>query len=59
MIWSDALGLAAFGVVGCHIALAFGVPFMIAVFMGMVTATGGIFSAGFGHRFRYSNGTAG
>jgi uncharacterized membrane protein YeiH len=41
MIWSDALGLAAFGVVGCHVALAFGSPFIIAVFMGMVTATGG------------------
>ena len=41
MIWSDALGLAAFGVVGCHIALAFGTPFAVAVFMGMVTATGG------------------
>lgn len=41
MIWSDALGLAAFAVVGCHIALQFGAPFVIAVFMGMVTATGG------------------
>jgi uncharacterized membrane protein YeiH len=41
MIWSDALGLAVFGVVGCHVALAFGSPFVIAVFMGMVTATGG------------------
>jgi uncharacterized membrane protein YeiH len=41
MIWADALGLAAFGVVGCHIALEFGSPFIIAVFMGMVTATGG------------------
>jgi uncharacterized membrane protein YeiH len=41
MIWSDALGLAAFGVVGCHVALMFGAPFVIAVFMGMVTATGG------------------
>src|SRR5210317_1138279 len=41
MIWSDALGLSAFGVVGCHIALAFGSPPIIAVFMGMVTATGG------------------
>ena len=41
MVWSDALGLASFGVVGCHIALASGVPFFIAVFMGMVTATGG------------------
>ena len=41
MIWSDALGLAAFGVLGCHVALTFGTPFVIAVFMGMVTATGG------------------
>lgn len=41
MIWSDALGLSAFGVVGCHVALGFGAPFVIAVFMGMVTATGG------------------
>ncbi|QQS53132.1 MAG: trimeric intracellular cation channel family protein [Candidatus Competibacteraceae bacterium] len=41
MIWSDTLGLAVFGVVGCHIALQFGAPFIIAVFMGMVTATGG------------------
>jgi uncharacterized membrane protein YeiH len=41
MIWSDALGLAAFGVIGCHIALESGAPIVIAVFMGMVTATGG------------------
>lgn len=41
IIWSDALGLAAFGVVGCHVALEFGAPFVVAVFMGMVTATGG------------------
>jgi uncharacterized membrane protein YeiH len=41
--WADALGLSAFGVVGCHIALQFGVPSIIAVFMGMVTATGGGF----------------
>jgi uncharacterized membrane protein YeiH len=41
MIWSDALGLAAFSVLGCHVALAFGAPFVIAVFMGMITATGG------------------
>jgi uncharacterized membrane protein YeiH len=33
--------LACFGVVGCHVALGAGVPFVIAVFMGMVTATGG------------------
>jgi uncharacterized membrane protein YeiH len=41
MIWADTLGLSVFGVVGCHIALEFGSPFPIAVFMGMVTATGG------------------
>ena len=41
MVWADTLGLSVFGVVGCHIALGFGVPFVIAVFMGMVTATGG------------------
>jgi uncharacterized membrane protein YeiH len=41
MIWFDALGLACFGVVGCHVALGVGAPFVIAVFMGMVTATGG------------------
>lgn len=41
MIWSDALGLAAFSVVGCHVALEFGAHPAVAVFMGMVTATGG------------------
>jgi uncharacterized membrane protein YeiH len=41
MVWSDTLGLSVFGVLGCHIALEFGAPFVIAVFMGMVTATGG------------------
>lgn len=41
MVWADALGLAAFGVVGCHVALGFGAPFVVAVFMGMMTATGG------------------
>jgi uncharacterized membrane protein YeiH len=41
MIWADTLGLSVFGVVGCHIALGFGAPVVIAVFMGMVTATGG------------------
>lgn len=41
MVWSDTLGLSVFGVVGCHVALEFGSPFVIAVFMGMVTATGG------------------
>lgn len=41
MVWSDALGLSVFGVVGCHVSLEFGAPFIIAVFMGMLTATGG------------------
>jgi len=41
LIWADALGLSAFAVVGCHVALGFGAPTMIAVFMGMLTATGG------------------
>jgi len=41
LVWSDAMGLAAFAVVGCHIALAVGAPFVVAVFMGMITATGG------------------
>lgn len=41
MIWADALGLSAFAVVGCQIALDFRAPVLIAVFMGMVTATGG------------------
>lgn len=41
MIWGDAIGLAAFAVAGCHIALAHGISWPIAIFMGMVTATGG------------------
>lgn len=43
MAWADTLGLSAFAVVGCHVALEFGSPFIIAVFMGMITATGGGF----------------
>lgn len=39
--WSDALGMSSFAVVGCNIALGFGAPFVVSVFMGMVTATGG------------------
>lgn len=41
LVWADAMGLSAFCVVGCHIALAEGVPVVIAVFMGALTATGG------------------
>jgi uncharacterized membrane protein YeiH len=41
MTWSDALGLAAFAVVGCHVALSVNAPIVVAIFMGMLTATGG------------------
>ncbi|MEL6768002.1 MAG: TRIC cation channel family protein [Pseudomonadota bacterium] len=41
MVWSDALGLAAFCVVGCHVALSMDTPVVVAVLMGMLTATGG------------------
>ena len=41
MTWADALGLAAFAVVGCHVALSAHAPPVVAIFMGMLTATGG------------------
>ncbi|MDJ0809825.1 MAG: trimeric intracellular cation channel family protein [Desulfobacterales bacterium] len=41
LIWSDAMGLSAFAVVGSHIAMDKGVPLVVAVFMGALTATGG------------------
>ena len=41
IVWLDAIGLAAFAVVGAHIGLACGASFIVAVFMGMLTATGG------------------
>lgn len=41
MVWSDALGLSVFGVVGAHIARGYGASFPIAVAMGVVTAVGG------------------
>jgi uncharacterized membrane protein YeiH len=41
IVWLDAVGLGAFAVVGCHVGLICGAPFVVAVFMGMVTATGG------------------
>jgi len=41
IVWLDAIGLSSFAVIGCHIALIQGVPFVVAVFMGMITATGG------------------
>jgi uncharacterized membrane protein YeiH len=40
-VWLDAIGLGSFAVVGCQVALVFGAPFVVAVFMGMLTATGG------------------
>lgn len=41
IVWLDAVGLGSFAVVGCQVALSFGAPFVVAVFMGMLTATGG------------------
>lgn len=40
IVWLDALGLSAFSVAGCHVALESGSSFPIGVIMGMVTATG-------------------
>ncbi|NVK41813.1 MAG: trimeric intracellular cation channel family protein [Oceanospirillaceae bacterium] len=43
LIWMDAVGLALFSVIGTEVALDFGVPALIAVCMGVMTATfGGI-----------------
>lgn len=39
--WFDALGLSAFAVTGSTVALQSQVPWTIAVFMGVMTATGG------------------
>ncbi|MEO1093032.1 MAG: trimeric intracellular cation channel family protein [Pseudomonadota bacterium] len=41
LAWSDAAGLAAFAVQGSLIALAVGVSPLVAVVMGVMTATGG------------------
>jgi uncharacterized membrane protein YeiH len=41
IVWLDAVGLGAFAVVGCHVGLTCGASFVVAVFMGMLTATGG------------------
>ena len=41
LIWSDALGLSAFTVVGCAVAIEYKAAFVVAVFMGGLTATGG------------------
>ncbi|GAA0682731.1 trimeric intracellular cation channel family protein [Marinobacterium maritimum] len=43
LVWMDAVGLALFAVVGTEIALKFGAPALIAICMGVMTATfGGI-----------------
>lgn len=39
--WFDALGLSAFAVTGSTVAMQVDVPWSIAVFMGVMTATGG------------------
>jgi uncharacterized membrane protein YeiH len=39
--WADAIGLAAFAVVGAHVALQDGASLVVVAFMGMLTATGG------------------
>lgn len=40
-VWADALGLAAFAVVGAHVALQANASIVVAAFLGMLTATGG------------------
>lgn len=43
LIWADAAGLSVFAVLGAEAALTAGAPFIVAIFMGVVTATfGGI-----------------
>ena len=41
LLWMDALGLVAYGVLGAHIALTHGVGFLPAIVLGVVTATFG------------------
>jgi uncharacterized membrane protein YeiH len=41
LIWADALGLAAFGVMGAHIALEAQTPWLQSILFGMMTATFG------------------
>lgn len=41
ILWLDAIGLAAYGVLGAHIALATGTTTLIAILMGMMTASFG------------------
>jgi uncharacterized membrane protein YeiH len=41
LLWADAAGLAVFCVIGAERALAAGAPMIVAVLMGMITATFG------------------
>jgi len=41
LLWADAVGLAAFGVMGAHIALTSGVSALVAIVLGIMTATFG------------------
>ena len=41
LLWADALGLALFSVLGTQKALAFDAPLLVAIGMGMMTATFG------------------
>ena len=41
LLWADAAGLAVFCVIGAERALAVGAPMIVAVLMGMITATFG------------------
>lgn len=41
LIWADALGLAAFAILGTQAALGAGAPAVIAIFLGAVSATFG------------------
>ena len=41
LLWADALGLGLFSVLGCARALEHGVPAIVAVVMGVMTATFG------------------
>ncbi|MEH6403830.1 MAG: trimeric intracellular cation channel family protein [Sneathiella sp.] len=41
ILWADAIGLASFGVMGAHIALSSGVSALVAIVLGVMTATFG------------------
>jgi uncharacterized membrane protein YeiH len=41
LLWADAAGLAVFSVIGTERALAVGAPAVVAILMGMITATFG------------------